>query len=43
LAQFLSATVLPEVALVSAANTTPSLNITPQIVVPVFLYYNCLD
>ncbi len=28
----------PPVALVSAASTTPPLYLTPQIVVPVFLY-----
>ena len=33
-----SATIGPSVARVSAPNTTPSLNIVPTIVVPVFLY-----
>lgn len=35
--QFLSATVEPAVALVSAANTTPSLYRRPTIVVPVLV------
>lgn len=35
--QFLSATIVPEVARVSAAKMTPSLNLTPTIVVPVLV------
>lgn len=34
--QFLSATMAPSVALVSAPRITPSLNMIPAIVVPVF-------
>ena len=37
--QFLSATMGPPVALVSAPSTTPSLNTTPQMVVPVFTVF----
>ena len=37
--QFLSATISPEVDLVSAPNTTPPLKTAPQIVVPVFVVF----
>lgn len=41
--QFLSATILPPVARVSAPSTTPSLKIIPTIVVPVFVSFGFLN
>lgn len=40
--QFLSAMMFPDVALVSAPRTTPSLNFIPTIVVPVFVAFGGL-
>lgn len=40
--QFLSATIGPSVALVSAPRTTPSLKMMPTIVVPVFIDFGSL-
>ena len=42
-AQFLSATIGPAVALVSAAITTPFLNWQPTIVVPVDVAFGCAN